>query len=103
MCPPPSEPIRPIGALDGSVYVDRIREADRVVRRRSRDAEEDGDGRRDERHEQADARQRRERWTGSATPLDAAGTYDDHGRALARTRAAAAEAAAEQAHVDRTA
>ena len=102
MCPPPAEPIRPIGLLDGGgAYIDPARGSERVVRRRRHASEEDGDGLRDSRHEQEESRQRRERWTGSDAPLDAAGTYDDHGRARAR-RAAAAEAA-DQAHGDRTA
>ena len=80
MCPPPSDPIWPIGPSLGQVYVARADHAGRVQRRRRREDETDEQRRhhRDGDHEPKPL----ETWTGEAEPD--AGTYDDHGRAHRR-------------------
>jgi hypothetical protein len=74
--PPPSEPIRPVGPLDGGTYVDRLGRSSRVARRGPRDQDDDAehDGHHDPRHP-AHEQQR------PATPIRDPRAYDDHGRA----------------------
>lgn len=79
MCPPSSDPIRPVGPVAGGVYVTGA-QLPGTVRRRDRREEEPG-------------RQRQRRGEGdveqpSAAPVEdpaaRAGTYDDHGRTAPR-------------------
>lgn len=98
MCPPPSDPIRPIGPVAGDVYVERSAFAERVARRRRRgeDGQKPGHG---HPHPEDEEPEVPEDWVEVATPLKAAGAYDDHGRT------AASEAAddAPHPHIDKTA
>lgn len=75
MCPPPTDPIRPVGPVSGGVYVGRAELPEHVHRRTRRD-EEDGDGRRRRRQQQRQQGSRQE----VVDPAAEAGTYDDHGR-----------------------
>ena len=70
MCPPPAEPIRPVGPLDSTVYVERTDYATGVTRRRRRQD--------DQPPEQG---RQRNPWKQAEHPYDDAGGYDDHGRA----------------------
>lgn len=81
MCPPPSDPIWPIGPTLGQVYVARADHAGRVQRRRRREDEADGQ-RRHARDGQSETTAG-ETWTAGQLEPDA-GTYDDHGRASHR-------------------
>jgi hypothetical protein len=80
MCPPPSDPIWPIGPTLGQVYVARADHAGRVQRRRRHEDETDEQRRhrRSGHHGPAPG----ETWTDEPEPD--AGTYDDHGRARHR-------------------
>lgn len=81
MCPPPADPIRPIGPVAGGTWVDRARLAERMHRRRPRDGEEQHD-------EQPRRRQAGEGGPGrpdagsESTPSAVVDprAYDDHGR-----------------------
>jgi hypothetical protein len=75
--PPPSEPIRPIGPLDGGTYVDRLGSTSHVSRRRRRDQDDED---RDER-QGSDEHQPGAHWQRPATPMRDPRAYDDHGRA----------------------
>ncbi len=105
MCPPPSDPIRPIGPVAGDVYVERSAFAERVARRNRRGRDEERPAH-DEAHDAHDADEDAdedeppvpEAWFRAAAPLKAAGGYDDHGRT-----ATPDSADASRAHVDKTA
>jgi hypothetical protein len=89
MCPPSSEPIRPVGPVAGGVYVGRTELPGRVSRRERRegDPEERGRGHHhgtDDDHEPGHG----QTWTGPDDRDPFAGTYDDHGRAGAHEQAA---------------
>lgn len=75
MCPPPTDPIRPVGPVSGGVYVGRTELPEHVHRRTRRD---DDEGQRRRRRRQ----QQRQQAAGHevADPAAEAGTYDDHGR-----------------------
>lgn len=98
MCPPPSEPIRPIGPVAGDVYVGRTEFAERVARRRRRDRDDGSPGH--GRHHEADDDdpEMPEEWMRTEAPLKGAGGYDDHGRTAETDSDDAA-----RAHVDKTA
>ncbi len=97
MCPPPSEPIRPVGPVDGDVYVERSAFAERVARRRNRG--EDGQRRQGQPHaDEDDEPELPQDWFQAAAPLKAAGAYDDHGR-----NAATDADDTDHPHVDKTA
>ena len=81
MCPPPSDPIWPIGPTLGQVYVPRADQLQRVRRRRRR---EDGDGNGRQHRAGADDEAPEETWTGRDDEHPDLGTYDDHGRATHR-------------------
>ncbi|MCW2926499.1 MAG: hypothetical protein JWM86_467 [Thermoleophilia bacterium] len=101
MCPPPIDPILPLGPVAGGMYVDRTALPGRVTRRRPRE-EEDPDERRRSGHgdeQQPDGDEPGARWIGSRTPAVDAGAYDDHGR-IAHVDADDLPGAP---HVDRTA
>ncbi|MCW2921914.1 MAG: hypothetical protein JWL76_1788 [Thermoleophilia bacterium] len=100
MCPPPSEPIRPIGPVAGDVYVERSAFAERVARRRRRGDEDDRQpGHHEPEQEESDDDPAvPAEWFQTVAPLKAAGGYDDHGRI-----AAAEGADAPHEHVDKTA
>jgi hypothetical protein len=97
MCPPPSDPIRPVGPVAGGVYVGRAELPGRVSRRERR-GDEPGEhrghqhGTTDDEHEPGHG----QTWTGPDDRDPSAGTYDDHGRADAHERAARAP----RTHVD---
>lgn len=101
MCPPPSEPIRPIGPVAGDVYVERSAFAERVARRNQRDRDHE----RPAHHDGADDEQAEddeppvpEAWIRTVAPLQAAGAYDDHGHTAAPDATDAS-----RPHVDKTA
>lgn len=96
MCPPPSDPIRPVGPVAGDVYVERSAFAERVARRRRRG--DDGQRHGHAQHEDDDEPEVPEAWFQAAAPLKAAGAYDDHGRTAANDGDDA-----EHPHVDKTA
>lgn len=78
MCPPPAEPIRPVGPVAGGTYVDHAQIAERLHGRRPRHEDEPDEG------EQRRREQRRRRQEEGA-PVPAAvvrdpRSYDDHGR-----------------------
>ncbi len=75
--PPPAEPIRRIGPLDGSVYVDRAGRTDRVARRRRRDKDDPEERRKHPHDEPEDAPTGLRR---THAPIADTGAYDDHGR-----------------------
>jgi len=75
MCPPPSDPIRPVRGISDTDRIERTWSTSRVTRRAA-PHDQDGDG--EHRHEHGamhDQPQRRPPATDE--PL---GTYDDHGR-----------------------
>lgn len=80
MCPPSTDPIRPVGPVSGDVYVARAELASGVHRRER----EDGDPEEQRRRRRHQHRQPApgEAWVDPGT-LDP-GTYDDHGRAHVR-------------------
>jgi hypothetical protein len=100
MCPPPADPIRPIGPVAGDVYVERSAFAERVARRnhRGRDEEQPAGDHQPEADEDDDEPPVPEAWFRTVAPLKAAGGYDDHGR----TATSDADDAS-RAHVDKTA
>ncbi|MCB0880499.1 MAG: hypothetical protein KDC46_16135 [Thermoleophilia bacterium] len=73
----PSEPIRPIGPLAGSVYVDRTSILDRVERRRRREEQDPGERRQPHAGSDDDQSDEQRR---PATPIRDPRAYDDHGR-----------------------
>lgn len=80
MCPPPAEPIRPIGPVAGGVYVDRARLAERVHRRPARGDEEQPEEQQDGRgHARGDAPARAPGTPPQTAVVDPR-AYDDHGR-----------------------
>jgi hypothetical protein len=77
MCPPSSDPIRPLGPVAGGVYVGRAELPGRVARRGRR--QEAADEQRRESHDGDEHEpQHGETWSGT-DQLDT-GAYDDHGR-----------------------
>lgn len=82
MCPPPSDPIWPIGPTLGQVYVPRAEHAERVHRRRHHDDEGGRRGGRHGAHPEAEAPP--EASVGLDDEQPDPGTYDDHGRATHR-------------------
>ncbi len=102
MCPPPSDPIRPIGPVAGDVYVARSEFAERVSRRSRRQRDDEhptgGHGAEDEQPEDDDDPPVPEAWFKTVAPLKAAGGYDDHGRTATPDATDAS-----RAHVDKTA
>lgn len=82
MCPPPSDPLWPIGPTLGQVYVPRAEHPERVHRRR-RHEEDTDEQRRRRQHGHHEPGAAGDTWIGPEAELDA-GTYDDHGRASHR-------------------
>ena len=76
MCPPPTDPIRPVGPVSGDVFVERTELPGRVQRRNRHEDETD---------EQRRKRREQHLFATGVLLTDAeldvdAGTYDDHGR-----------------------
>lgn len=78
MTPAPFDPIRPVGRVEGDLWVGPSELPERVHRRERHPEEECGEQHRRHRREQAEETTAGP-WRGQDEPAREAGVYDDHG------------------------